>query len=72
MYAAAAAGEEAGGYASVADAARTLAKLKEEVYVPDPKNAEIYDQLYALYCEAVKRFDPKENPVLKALKEMRR
>ena len=72
MYAAAAAGEEAGGYASVADAARTLAKLKEEVYVPDPKNAEIYDRLYALYCEAVKRFDPKENPVLKALKEMRR
>ena len=72
MYAAAAAGEEAGGYASVADASRALAKLKEEIYEPDKERAQIYDRLYALYCEAVERFDPKENPVLKALKDMRR
>ena len=71
MYAAAAAGEEAGGYASVADASRALAKLKEEIYEPDNARAEVYDRLYALYCEAVERFDPKENPVLKALKDMR-
>ena len=71
MYAAAAAGEAAGGYASVADASRALAKLKDELYEPDPKRSEIYDKLYGLYCETVKRFDPQENPVLKALKEMR-
>ena len=72
MYAAAAAGESAGGYASVADAAKALAKLKDEVYEPDLKRAEVYDRLYELYQETVKRFDPRENPVLKALREMRR
>ena len=72
MYAAAAAGESAGGYGSVADAAKALAKLKDEVYEPDQKHAAVYDRLYELYQETVKRFDPRENPVLKALRELRR
>ena len=71
MYAAAAAGETSGGYATVADAAEALAKLKDEVYQPDRDNAEIYDRLYELYRETVAVFNPKENPVLKALRELR-
>ncbi len=72
MYAAAAAGVEAGGYATVADASRALARLKEEVYEPDPEHAQIYDDLYALYKEAVSVFDPKVKGILKSLKTMRK
>ena len=72
MYAAAAAGKEAGGYESVAEAARALARLKDEIMLPDPENAVAYDGLYQLYCELVECFDPKRMKVLTRLKELRR
>lgn len=71
MYAAAAAGQEAGGYVSVADAAKALAKLKEEVYEPDASASEKYDRLYEMYCEAAEAFDPAKMTVLKELRQMR-
>ena len=71
MYAAAAAGEAAGGYESVAGAAGALAKLKETVYVPDPESVRRYERLYALYRKMAEVFDPGRNPVLEALGESR-
>ena len=72
MYAAAAAGAEAGGYDSIAQASRALAKLKDTVYKPDPEEAAVYDRLYALYRELVQTFDPKKNPVMLRLHELRK
>ena len=72
MYAAAAAGKEAGGYESIAEAARALAKLKDTICLPDPENAALYDRLYALYQHLVTVFDPRENPVLETLHALRR
>ena len=72
MYAAAAAGSKAGGYDTVADAARALAKLKEEKIMPDERRTAVYDRLYALYRELAGIFDPQKNKVLTALYEMRK
>ena len=68
MYAAAAAGKEAGGYESVAEAAQAHARLKEEVYLPDAAHAQTYDQLFSLYCELAGLFDPKKTRILSELK----
>lgn len=43
------AGKQAGGYDSFEEALDKMTGVKEKKYRPDPKNAEIYDQLYALY-----------------------
>ena len=71
MYAAAAAGKEAGGYESVADAAKALARLKETVYLPDPQHAAVYDRLFALYRDLVDCFNPRKMRILTELKELR-
>ena len=71
MYAAAAAGEAAGGYASVAQAAKALARLKEDTYQPDPAHARTYDRLFGLYRELVECFDPRKMRVLRELREMK-
>ena len=71
MYAAAAAGEEAGGFKSVAQAAKALARLKKEVYLPDEESVKIYDRLYGLYRELVECFDPRKMRVLRELRDMK-
>ena len=71
MYAAAAAGEEAGGFESVAKASQALAKLKDEVYLPVAEHAEIYDHLFSLYRELVECFDPRKMRILQDLRQMR-
>lgn len=49
VYAAVAAGADAGGYASVGDAARAMGKTGEKKYLPIPQNVEIYHRLYGEY-----------------------
>ena len=71
MYAAAAAGAEAGGFGSVAEASRSLAKLKDKVFEPDAEDAAVYDELYVLYREMVQTFDPKQNPVMRRLHDLK-
>lgn len=72
MYAAAAAGKEAGGYESVADAAQVLARLKDEVYLPDPAHAAVYDRLFDLYRDLVDCFNPGKMRILTGLRTMKR
>ena len=71
MYAAAAAGEEKGGYAGVADAAWALARIKDEIYLPTERNVRVYDCLYGMYRELAGCFDPAKMQVLKSLRDMK-
>lgn len=49
VYAAVAAGIQAGGYAAVDEAARRMGKVSEIKYEPIPGNTEIYSRLYGEY-----------------------
>jgi len=71
MFGAVAAGSQAGGYDSIIDAARNMARLKDEVYQPIPENQEIYDQLFAEYVRLHDYFGRGENNVMKTLKLIR-
>jgi L-ribulokinase len=71
MFGAVAAGSRAGGYDSIIDAARNMARLKNEVYQPIPENQKVYDQLYAEYVRLHDYFGRGENNVMKKLKSIR-
>lgn len=72
MFGAVAAGKDAGGYDSIYEAALSMARLKEEVFVPIPENQAIYDRLYAEYLRLHDYFGRGENDVMKRLKEIKR
>lgn len=67
---AAAAGESVTGYQNANEIAAALGKINEEIYVPDPGNASVYDRLYAEYTTLLNYFGRGENDVMKRLKEM--
>jgi L-ribulokinase len=71
MFGAVAAGSRAGGYDTIFEAARHMARLKEEVYRPIPENQKIYDRLYAHYVRLHDYFGRGENNVMKTLKQIR-
>ncbi|NLS79626.1 MAG: ribulokinase [Chloroflexi bacterium] len=70
MFGAVAAGQAAGGYDSILDAAKRMAHLKDEVYRPIPEHQRAYDQLYAEYVKLHDTFG-RVNPVMKKLKRIR-
>lgn len=69
IQAAAAAGEEAGGYADLRRAARAMAVRIERIYEPIPENRAVYDRLYAEYRRLFDYFGT-ENPVMKKLRAL--
>ena len=71
MFGAVAAGKEAGGYASIFDAAKTMAKLQDEYYQPDMSNKAIYDKLFAEYQTLHDYFGRGTNDVMKRLKALK-
>jgi len=71
MFGAVAAGRRAGGYDSLFEAARHMARLKNEVYQPIPANQKIYDRLFAEYVRLHDYFGRGENNVMKTLKQIR-
>jgi L-ribulokinase len=71
MHGAVAAGKEAGGYDSIFEAARHMARLREDCYVPNPENKAIYDRLYAKYVTLHDTFGRGENDVMKRLKNLK-
>ena len=71
MFGAVAAGRRAGGYDTVFEAARHMARLKAEVYQPIPANQKIYDRLFAEYVRLHDYFGRGENNVMKTLKQIR-
>ncbi|MNM82180.1 Ribulokinase [compost metagenome] len=72
MFAAVAAGEAAGGYDTIIDAAEKMARVKEETFKPIPANVEVYDRLYQEYSKLHDYFGRGENDVMKRLKSIKK
>lgn len=71
MFAAVAAGEADGGYATIVDAAQAMAKVREETVKPIPSHVAMYDQLYREYSELHDYFGRGANDVMKRLKKLK-
>jgi len=71
MFGAVAAGKTAGGYDSIFDAAKKMARVKDIVYRPIAKNHEVYKKLFAEYKLLHDYFGRGANDVMKRLKGMR-
>jgi L-ribulokinase len=71
MFASVAAGSVAGGFDDIVDAAKNMAKLKEEVFKPIPENVEIYEKLYQEYELLHDYFGRGANDVMKRLKKIK-
>ena len=71
MFGAVAAGKEAGGYASIFEAAKHMACLQDVVYRPNLTHKAVYDQLYAEYLKLHDYFGRGANDVMKRLKALR-
>ena len=71
MFAAVAAGREAGGYATIEAAADSMAHLRDETFVPNEANRPVYDELYAEYVRLHDLFGRGGDPALKTLKRIR-
>jgi L-ribulokinase len=71
MFGAVAAGKAAGGYDSIFDAARKMARLKEQVFPPIAANQKVYDRLYAEYLRLHDYFGRGDNDVMKHLKQIK-
>jgi L-ribulokinase len=71
MHAAVAAGEEAGGYASIFDASKHMARLGDIAYRPIPQNQRIYERLYQEYVTLHDYFGRGANDVMKRLKNLK-
>jgi L-ribulokinase len=71
MFGAVAAGREKGGYDSIFEAAKHMAKVKEEYYKPIPENVETYRKLYAEYKALHDYFGRGGNDVMKRLKRIK-
>ena len=72
MFGAVAAGKERGGYDSIVDAAKEMARLKDVVYRPIPRNVEVYNKLYGEYKLLHDYFARGANDVMKRLKNIKR
>jgi len=76
IMAAVAAGAADGGYERAEDAQKAICRCKDTGYAPIPENQQVYDRLYALYCELHDSFGVKgaafdHSQVMKRLLELR-
>jgi len=71
MFGAVAAGAAAGGYDSIVDAAKKMARVREESFKPIPENVAVYEKLYQEYSKLHDYFGRGENDVMKRLKKMK-
>jgi L-ribulokinase len=71
MFAAVAAGADAGGHATIEDASRAMARLRDTVYEPIPEHQAVYDVLHREYVRLHDYFGRGENDVMRTLKGLR-
>jgi L-ribulokinase len=71
MFGAVAAGRAAGGHDTIVEAAKRMAHLKEETYIPNPAHRAAYDELFAEYRALHDYFGRGENELMKRLKAIR-
>ena len=70
MFAAAAAGEEKGGYGTIIEAIEQMSEMEPYGYDPIPENVAVYDQLYEEYVRLHDYFGTGENDVMKRLRKI--
>ena len=71
MFGALAGGSAAGGYDDIVEAARHMARVRPEVYQPQPRAHDVYRRLYAEYIRLHDYFGRGENNVMKTLLAIR-
>ncbi|MCL5986385.1 MAG: ribulokinase [Actinobacteria bacterium] len=71
MFGAVAAGKANGGYDSIVDAAKAMAKIKEKVYKPDMEANAVYRKLFELYKILHDYFGRDPDSVMKQLKRIK-
>jgi len=71
MFGAVAAGADAGGWATIEEASRAMARLSDRVYAPNPEHHAAYDELYREYLRLHDYFGRGENNVMKTLRGLR-
>jgi L-ribulokinase len=71
MFGAVAAGSAAGGYASIFDAAKKMARLKKKTFKPIPEHQRAYEKLYGEYVTLYDYFGRGANNVMKRLKHIK-
>jgi L-ribulokinase len=71
MFATVAAGKAAGGYDTIFETTKRMARLQDVVYRPGPAHKAVYDQLYAEYLTLHDHFGRGANDVMKRLKALR-
>ena len=71
MHGAVAAGAAAGGYDTIFEASRRMARLRAEKYEPIADNKRLYDRLYAEYAILHDYFGRGANDAMKRLKKIR-
>jgi L-ribulokinase len=71
MFAAVAAGKAAGGYDTIEEASRAMARLRDEMYKPNAEAHAIYNRLYAEYVTLHDYFGRGANDVMKRLKNLK-
>jgi L-ribulokinase len=71
MHGAVAAGAVAGGYDTIFDAARGMARLREGRYDPNLEAKKVYDRLFAEYVTLHDYFGRGDNDVMKRLKQLK-
>ncbi|MFF2446360.1 ribulokinase [Neobacillus sp. NPDC058068] len=72
MFGAVAAGKERGGYDHIADAAKDMGKVKDDIYQPIKNNVDVYNQLFYEYVRLYDYFGRGENNVMKTLKRIKK
>ena len=72
MFAAVAAGVDGGGYATVVEASRHMARLRDDSYRPNPDHRAAYEELYHEYVRLHDLFGRGEVDVMKTLRRLRR
>lgn len=71
MFGAVAAGSAKGGYDSIVNAAKAMARVREETFKPIPENVAVYERLYREYRKLHDYFGRGENDVMKRLKALK-
>ncbi len=72
MWGAVAAGKSAGGHDSISAAAKSMARLRDKSYKPDPAAHAVYAKLYAEYERLHDHFGRGGHDVMKTLKALKR
>lgn len=72
MFGAVVAGAEKGGFDTIQEAAKVMAKVKDKVYKPNTRNVAMYEKLYQEYKILHDYFGRGTNDVMKRLKDIKK